>query len=349
MAGFLFTVMVVMIACAQFPSGVISDRIGERTILILSVLGSTFGVIVLASAPSFPFFFGGCVLFGLGAGLYSPPTISVLSKIFPERSGTAHGVIFASGSIGTTVLPVIAGFAAVTVGWRIGFASMIPIFAVITVGVWKLVPASKTTTDDSAGASSITEIATSGFFGVLRQDILFVAVPMILVVVVFHAISAFLPTYLIEIKGMSQQRATTVFGLFFAGSFVFQVFAGMLADRWPIRGILLAITALSVVSIIGLTLASWIVSIMGWVVLLSVISAYISVANTYFVSTLPDRIQGSGIGILRTIIIGIGGSSPLFIGYLVDAGRFSWAFQLLAGSLVVAAVILAISLVVSRV
>lgn len=344
-AGFLYTVIVVMIAIVQFPSGIVSDRVGERAILLMSVVSATVGVVMLAGAPIFLVFLGGCVLFGLGSGLFQPPTISAISKVFTDRAGTAHGVIFASGSIGTTILPIVAGFTAVSLGWRFSFAFVVPVFVLIAAGIWAYVPDVKSETSD---APSFTSKARMGMNGVLRLDILLVAAAMVLVVIAFHAVTAFLPTYLIETKALSQRVATTVFGLFFAGSFVFQIVAGIFADRWSKRYILLAITALGSVSIIGLTRVDSLVMVVLFSVVLSSIAAYISVANTYFVSTLPDDIQGSGVGLLRSVIIGIGGTSPLFVGYLADLGQFNRAFHLLAGCLVAAAGVLSYSLVRDR-
>lgn len=345
-AGLLFTVMVVMIALTQFPSGIMADRFGERSVLSLSVVGSTVGVVLLAGAPVFPVFFVGCVLYGLAAGLFQSPTISALTRIFPERSGSTHGVIFASGSIGTSALPVIASGIAVTIGWRFAYVLSVPIFALLVVGIWYLIP--KREPELRADASSSLRAAVSGIRGVLRRDILFVASAMILVVIVFHGVSAFLPTYLIEVKGTSQLVATTVFGLFFVGGFVLQLAAGVGADRWSNRAILFAITAVAAVSVVGLTRSSGIVPIAVLSIALSSVAAYISVANTYFASTLPDDTQGSGIGALRTVIIGIGGTSPLVTGYFGDANQFDVAFLLFGGCLVVAASVLALSFVVIR-
>lgn len=346
LAGLLFTVMVVMIAFTQFPSGIMSDRFGERTVLLLSIVGSTAAVVLLAGAPVFFVFLVGCVLYGLAAGLFQSPTISALTRIFPQRSGSTHGVIFASGSIGTSVLPVIAGGIAVTIGWRFAYMLSIPVFALLVLGIWYLVPERKP--EQRTDAASSLHTAVSGIHGVLRRDILFVAGAMILVVIVFHGVSAFLPTYLMEVKETSQSVATTVFGLFFVGGFVLQLIAGIGADRWSNRAILFTITVVAAVSVVGLTRSSGIVPIAVLSITLSSVAAYISVANTYFASTLPDDTQGSGIGALRTVIIGIGGTSPLLTGYFGDANQFDVAFLLFGGCLAVAACILAISFFVVR-
>jgi predicted MFS family arabinose efflux permease len=341
LAGLLFTVMVVMIALTQFPSGIMSDLFGERTVLLLSIVGSTIATVLLAGASAFSVFLVGCILYGLAAGLFQSPTISSLTRTFPDRSGSTHGVIFASGSIGTSVLPVIAGGVAVTLGWRYAYVLAIPIFALLIPGIWYLVPERKP--EQRSSTSSNLDTAVSGLRAVFRWDLLTVVSAMILVVIVFHGVSAFLPTYLIEVKGTSQSVATTVFGLFFIGGFVLQLIAGVGADRWSNRAILFAITVIAAVSAVGLTRSSGIIPITVLSIALSSVAAYISVANTYFASVLPDETQGSGIGAIRTVVIGIGGMSPLITGYFGDANQFDLAFLLFGGSLIIAAGILSVS------
>lgn len=337
-AGFFFTVILLTLAAVQFPSGLVADRIGERRVLIASVAATTLGVLLLASAPVAAVFFVGCVFFGLGSGLFQPPSISILSRVFPERTGTAHGVIFASGSVGTIVLPVIAGVIALRFGWRAGFGFAVPIFLGIVWGVWRVLP--KTEVVQDADPEPIARVVKVSVEVVLRREILLVASAMAIVAVAFNGLSAFLPTYFLEAKGLDQVTATTLFSLFFASAFVFQTVAGMLADRLGTRYILLVIPAICAGSIFVLTLVDGILLLAVFTVPLSSLSAFISVANTYYVSTLPDDRQAGGLGLLRSAIIGMAAMSPVFIGYLADTGRFTFSFQLIGAGLIVSAAIL---------
>lgn len=342
-AGFFFSVILFTLAAVQFPSGLVADRVGDRRVLIASVVATTLGVVLLAGAPIVAAFFVGCVLFGLGSGLFQPPSISILSTVFPDRTGTAHGVIFASGSVGTIVLPAVAGFLALRLGWRAGFGFAIPVYAVIVWGVWRALPKTAPT-DDEDGRSLVGEVRGS-VRTVLRQEILLVAAAMAIVAVAFNGLSAFLPTYFIEIKGLNQVTATTLFSVFFASAFLFQTAAGVFADRWGTRYILLIIPAICAGSVFGLTLVEGVFLLALFTVPLSSLSAFISVANTYYISVLPDDRQAGGLGLLRSVIIGLASLAPVIIGYLADLGQFTLSFQLIGASLVASAGVLLYSVV----
>lgn len=56
------------------------------------------------------------------------------------------------------------------------------------------------------------------------------------------------------------------------------------------------------------------------------------VANSHVIDLLPDAVQGSGFGLIRTSYLVLAASAPAGIGVLADAGLFDEAFLLLAGS-----------------
>ena len=57
---------------------------------------------------------------------------------------------------------------------------------------------------------------------------------------------------------------------------------------------------------------------------------------TYIPPALPDAVQGSGFGFLRTLFIALGATGPVVVGALADARLFDGAFTLLAGVTLVA-------------
>ncbi|MGM0592182.1 MAG: MFS transporter [Halobacteriota archaeon] len=345
-AGGLFTVMLLTYASGQFPSGIVADRIGERFILLLSLAGTIAGVSLLATAPVFAVLLFGCVLFGVGSGLYASPTVSVLSKVYSERAGTVHGIVFAAGSVGTTILPFVAGYIVVRLGWRIGFAFVLPALVLTAVAAWQLIPESDA--EESTQTTPFSERIRASVRGTLRRDILLAAVALVLVVVPFQAISSFLPTYFIETKGLTQQTATLVFSVFFASGFLWQVGAGILADRWSMLRLMVGMASLTGLSLYALTFVSGLGPLLVATLGLSVAGAFISVTNTYFVSVLPDDVQGGGLGLLRSVVISVGASGPIFFGLFADAGRFDFAFRLFSASVIAAVVVLGYSVVTTR-
>lgn len=138
--GSVFSLLLAVAALMQFPGGVLTDRLGGRSVLFAGVAVAALGVLLMAVAPLFLAFVVGVVLFGLGTGLYGTPRVTVLSAIYPDRDGTAIGITSAAGNIGTSVLPVVAGTLAVAYGWRQGFAFALPLFVVTAVSLWLILP-----------------------------------------------------------------------------------------------------------------------------------------------------------------------------------------------------------------
>ena len=53
-------------------------------------------------------------------------------------------------------------------------------------------------------------------------------------------------------------------------------------------------------------------------------------AFTYATGLLSDEVQGSGLGLLRTVILLVGATGPVLVGRAADAGYFRQAFFALA-------------------
>lgn len=104
-AGILFTGLWTAYALTQFPTGLLADRTSNRTVLLLGIGVALVGTGVTSVAPTFETFVFGGLLFGVGAGLYAPPRVTVLSDAYDERRGSARGVTFAAGTPGRPSSP----------------------------------------------------------------------------------------------------------------------------------------------------------------------------------------------------------------------------------------------------
>lgn len=327
--GLLFSLLMVTYALMQFPSGILADRLGERRVLLSSLVITTVGVVLLTVSPVFVLFALGCIVFGVGTGLYSTPQFSILLKVFPDRSATVHGFAYAAGSIGTFILPVIAGYIAIQTNWRIGFGFGLPFILVALIGLWRVVP------DQDPNEADVSEFSLRRTVypivkAINSPTIITVFGATVLVVFPFQGITAFLPAYLISVKEFTSLESTLLFGLFFVTGTISQIVLGNLADRSDRVLILLGISVVCAVSLLLMSVSSHLLLIALLIVPLSTINAYISLSNTYLIEKLPDDSQGGGLGLLRTCIIGIGALSPVSLGFLIDRGLFNQSLVLYA-------------------
>ncbi len=334
--GGLFTILMVSYGLMQFPSGLISDRIGERTVLLYSLIITTFGCTLLSTSPSFWIFALGCVTFGIGTGLYMTPQFSILSRIFPARSGTVHGIAFAAGGLGT-VLPVLATVIATRSSWRLGFGFVIPGLLLTIFGVWRLIPSDDR--ENQGDSLSISGQVKPIIKHVGQPSMILPLVAVFCVGAVYQSLTAFLPTYLIEIKNISPFVTTILYGFFFAVGITSQIFLGYLGDSHSIVILLIVSSLISGLGLLAILVSDAIIFVGVMMVPISFISGFVSVSNTYFIEQLPSDIQGGGLGLFRSGILVVVSFAPPVAGYFADQGLFDEVFLGCGFLLIIATVI----------
>jgi predicted MFS family arabinose efflux permease len=335
-AGFLITGLWGAYALTQFPAGILTDRIGERKTLVVSVLVAVAGVSTLVAAPTFIVFVIGTILFGFGSGLYAPPRVTVLSRIYPDHDSTVLGVTFAIGNIGSALLPLVASGLVLLFGWQFGFVFVIPPLLLVGIALWVFVPLNS----DGSARVIVNEprrVVQRLADEMTHRNVVVIWLAMTLMLVAYQGLIAFLPTYLIANKGINQPTAAALFGLFFASGAVSQFVSGTFADRYNERRVLATIAAFSVVSLVALPFIDGIVALSTIVILLGTRLGVSPVSNGYVAAILSDDVQGSGYGLFRTVYIAVGSLGSSLVGVLADMGLFSEAFFVLAGITSVAA------------
>lgn len=338
-AGVAVTIIWGGYAIMQSPAGLLVDRLGERLLLTGSLLLTAGSVLVIGLAPAFLAFLVGCGGFGLATGLYGPARGTALSRAFPDHDSAAIGATLAAGSLGSAVLPFLAGALVETAGWRMVVGGLAPPLVAVAVLAWQAVPPrAASTTPPSAAPSALA----AGMGAAIRTKRVAVAgAAVTLMIFVFQGVSAFYVTYLVTTKPFSQTVAAGMFALVFVGGAIAQLGGGALANRVGERWLLTGVSAA------GVPLLAAVPSVEGvWpVALLSLLLgsrlAVAPITNAYVIAVVPDDVQGVTWGTLRTgfFLLGAGGST--LVGAFADSGRFDAALYLLAGLTGVAAVLYA--------
>ncbi|MDB5571848.1 MAG: transporter [Hyphomicrobiales bacterium] len=106
--GFAITVMNVVSAATQAPTGFLVDRFGARLFLVLGVAVGAAGFVLIGVVATYPALLAGAVLIGLGNAVYHPADYSILSaEMSPERMGRAYSIHGFMGYLGFAVAPPI--------------------------------------------------------------------------------------------------------------------------------------------------------------------------------------------------------------------------------------------------
>ncbi|MCX6732507.1 MAG: MFS transporter [Candidatus Roizmanbacteria bacterium] len=114
MVGFYMGLLMATYAICQFLAapglGVLSDYLGRRPILLLSLFGSIIGYIFLGIGGSLGMLFIGRIIDGLTGGNISTVYAYVADITKPQDRGKIYGLLGAAGGFGFMIGPVIGGF-----------------------------------------------------------------------------------------------------------------------------------------------------------------------------------------------------------------------------------------------
>lgn len=336
-AGLLLTILWLAYGIGQLPGGILADRIGEGTVLVISTFLSAGTLTLVVTAQSASILFAATALFGLGTALYGVTRFTILSNLYPNDVGAATGVTMAAGDIGNSVMPPIASGIAVAIAWQYGFGVTIPVFVIVAIVLWRLVPSQTSGTTSAVDSLSISSLHDIGQ-RLRHRSIIHSVIVLILGNCVMQAFISFYPTYLITVKGLATTLATGIFGFFFALGAIVKPLAGGAYDRIGVRQSLLFIMIVSSMAYALLPVIGGFWLLVAVTVPVSTLLGYETIVIAGLTETLASDLQGTGLGVLRTIYLMTGALSPVVFGGLADRGFFDEGFFILSIILLLTAI-----------
>jgi len=321
--GLALTGMWAVYALFQFPSGVLADRYGERSVVVLALGATALGVLAVAASPSVAPFAAFVIVLGAGTGTFFAPASSFVSRLYADR-GTALGVLTASGAVAGVLFPAVGGFVGVRYGWRpavaLGSAAVVAVL-VATLVVVPAVPA----------ANPARELADIVAFDrhrelLSRPEVDYSIAVAISVGFCFQAVSSFFPTFLVEYHGLGPDVAGVVFGIVFGLSSIAQPVAGRLSDRYSRDLAIGASAGLALVGVATLLAAPTPAGLVVGVGVLGVGISWPGPVQARFFDQLAPAEQGYGFGLVRTVYMFGASSGSVVVGVLADVGGWVAGF-----------------------
>ena len=336
-AGLLITILWLAYALGQMPAGILVDRYGERTLLTVSIALVVVGIGLVLVAPSALPLFAATAFVGGGMSMYTIARITVLSDLYPERLGSALGVTMATGDVGQTILPPLAGALAVIVAWQVGLGFVAPFLVVVGIYIWLTLPSG---TDSASAPESLSLEAFRDVLGEIRQPATVIMGGVLcLFILVWQTFSAFYPTYLIEVKGFSPTAASLVFGLYFAVGIVAKPISGRAYDMIGARRTLPLILVGPIVGLVVLPMIDGLWPLVVVTLLIATAKGSGAITQPYLAEVLPKEIQGTGLGVIRSTAATLGAAGPVLFGIAADFGYFDASYIGLAVVIAVALVV----------
>ncbi|WP_435334519.1 MFS transporter [Haloarchaeobius sp. TZWWS8] len=305
---------------AQFPSGVLADRFGERPIILVAVGGTAVSSLLLAVSPVFAVFVLATVLLGAVAGLHYSVAAALLTRTYDDL-GFALGFHNAGGPAAGLVAPVAAAWVGVRYGWRpavaLGAVVAIPIFVLFA---WRIRPTEPRRPDqpmrERFELEALVELLS-------RRKIAFTVAIAVAGAFVWQATASFLPTFLVEYRNQSETVAGAVFSAYFVVQAVTQVGVGAASDRFGREVSTAGCMLLAAVGFVLLVAVPGTVSLVAALSLIGTGLGWGGALLPRFMDELGDSEQGAGFGLVRTVYGVLGSVGSVATGTVADL--FGWA------------------------
>lgn len=325
--------------------GRLSDRIGRKPVLVLSIAGTVIGFVVLATANSLWILFISRALDGLTGGNVSVAQAYISDVTEPEERGKALGMIGAAFGLGFILGPITGGIlsgisysAPAWLGALLAAANM--------VLVARFLPESLTAEDKVRLADRRRpRFSVDGLLEALHHRRVGPLLSIRFLIGVSFGIfeSGFA---LWAIAALALPARTTSFVLAYVGvlSVFMQAFLiGRLTKRWSDDGLLVVALGVSAIS-----LAAWgfVDSLVLLIVLMPAISFGLAVSNTVSTSALTKSVHRDEVGGILGVSTSIQAftriPAPIIAGALIgyftvwSPGALSGAVSAIAAALAVA-------------
>jgi MFS family permease len=262
----------------QLPAGILAERIGEWTLLVLGNTWLAAGVLAMGLVPSFYALLSVVLVGGIGANAQHPVGTGLISRAYdgPGRA-RAIGTLNFSGDLGKLIAPPIAGAIAVIWGWRYAmlFAGGAALILIGLSWAWTRgrgfdrvsghaadgghTADRRHTADRDSGEAPLAQSTVSAGWGIKAPWALAALVSIgVLDSSVRGATLTLLPFVLTE-QGLGTAAISALYTVIFAGGAAGKFICGAVADRFGTLPMIWATEALTAISAVAfLVVPRWV-------------------------------------------------------------------------------------------
>ena len=322
MAGSIFSFLSLGYTISLLLSGFLSPRIGYKRSIVLGFTTVITAVFCLKYARSYPSFAVATLFVGLGAGIYLPSVMPLLTAIFArENWGKAIAFHETAASFSILSIPLLTVVALRFFHWRVLFTILSMACFVVIIFFCIFSPDPRPKKEKKARLSRI----------LLRKDFWIVAILWIFAASNSLGLYNLIPLFLVKEKGMSIEMANTIFGISRIGGFFIVILVGFLVDRYGAKKILFLLLLTTGLTTVGLALTQTVPHLVVMLILqATVCSGFFPVAFVAIskITSFNERSIFTGTTIAIGVIMGLG-FAPFALGAIADIWNFQYGILLL--------------------
>lgn len=334
--GYITGIFFLSYSLFQIPAGWLNDRIGFRTMLVVSLcllggfalcfglLGFSFGMLIL-----FRF------LSGIGhSGYPCSCAKAVVSNFSIEKRTFAQSILLSSAGLAMTIGPMLAVSALTHIGWRGSFAGLGLIACAVAVIIFMLVR------KHQAAARTASSVS---YRSLLKNPIvLLLFVSIFCINIPSYGLMAWLPKFLVQQRNMPLETSGLVIAVGGLGLWISSLGTGWLVGKYFQGREPLVIIACSIVSALCIftiyhmpsPVTASVFLFLGQVFLMG---SFVTVF-TLPMKRLPVETMGAAMGLINTGGTLGGFVSPIVMGYLIGISHdYYTTFIFLSLSMICAA------------
>ncbi|MGM0437893.1 MAG: MFS transporter [Bacillota bacterium] len=328
-AGSLITLVYLGYAFTRFPSGILTDIYGCKKTIIYSSFLTGLSLLLLSFSPNYLILAILSFIMGGATGLYTTAgyTFSVLiGKTGKETTSTALLELFGGTASFIAPLAVILFLENLDFSWNslfltagIGVIITSFLFAYFMKGksIKKTIKSNPENQNDFK--EELTEILEVFKHPNIRKFIIWATLVGGFGCFALKGFESFIPTALAEVKNYSFSNANKLFSIIAVSGLITKMGVAWAADRFGVKRIFAAITALNLIFFIVFTL-----NISHYMIILTLIvfgitfKSHNTLINSYVMKKSPEKYQGSGFGLFSTLYTIIYSLGPMVIGFFID-------------------------------
>jgi MFS family permease len=315
-------------------------RARARVVLSAQNAGMAVSALLGAAAPGFGLFAWARVLGAVVSWPQHPVGSAYLSERFPERRATVLSWHTAGGSLGTVSIPLVVSAVIATAGWRWALVALAAALGAGALLVGAGLPSEphRTSAGDKKEAVSLRELlARRPVVAVLAASTIAAGGRGL------GTLSTYIPADLRTGLHLPVITVGVLFTVIMAASVAGPLVGGSLADRFGRRRALIMTYVVGAMALVAFGYAGHNTALLAGLGVAVGLLAYTESPLLQAVfSDLTDRgTARAAFGAFFAIAYGVGSLWTALIGWVIDAAGFPAAFAVMAGSFVVAALVIA--------